>query len=840
MAAAGNDKHEARMRDTEAFGAGDPGALEALFGARTEAGAWRGLVEAYRRFGWLAARLDPLGLVKPQSPAELDPALYGFTPEDAAPLARAYCGTIGWEIGHVQDRARRDWLAARAEQAYAPEAGDRSRALALIARAEHLEAAFGRRMPGVKTFGLAGAEGFVVLTDAVMRAAVALGARRLLVAGMHRGRFTQMGLNFGKPLVRLVAEAQGTPDVPAEAGAQSDVAYHLGFEGTVVIAGREVPIWVAPHPSHLSLVGPMMQGRARAAVEANGAGAVLPLILHTDAAFAGQGVNAEVLQLSGLGPWHVGGTVHLVLNNQIGFTTEPYEGRTARSPADIAKLIEAPILHVNGEDPGALLRAGRVAAEYRAAFGADIVVELIGYRRKGHNEIDEPRFTQPLLYKAIDAMPPLSARYAAETGAEADVSGFAAELDAAFAAAKDWAPNGPEAPPRGLASDVEERLCDPVETGVDLGRLRALGAHLARLPDGFAAHPKVARFLTERAEAVERGEGIDWATAEALALASLADEGRPVRLTGQDSVRGAFSQRHLALFDQETGARHMVLDGLAARADIHNSPLIENAVLAFEYGLSTAALNRLTVWEAQFGEFLNVAQGVFDQIIAPGESRWLMESGLVILLPHGLDGGGPDHATGRPERLLAACARGNLRVLNASTPANFFHALRRQVVGPYRKPLVVLTPKALLRHPACVSALAEMGPGTGLRTVIGERREGARRVVLCTGKLFYLLDAARRDRGADDVALVRLEQLYPLDDAAIAAALAPHTGAELVWAQEEPENMGYFAWLDRRLERIAGRPFRLVSRPAMPSPATGPKKWNNAEAAAVIDAALGD
>ncbi len=828
------------MRDTEALGAGDPGAVEALLGARTEAGAWAGMAEAYRRFGWLAARLDPLGQGAPEMPAELDPARYGFTADDARPLRRAYCGTIGWEIGHVQDHARRAWLAARAEEAWEPAAEDRAGALRLIAEGEHLEATFLRRMPGVKTFGLSGAEGYLVLTDAVMRAAVGLGARRLFVAGMHLGRFTQMGLNFGKPLVRLVAEAKGTPDMPFELGAQSDVPYHLGFDGSVRVDGREVAIWVAPHPSHLSLVGPVRQGRARAAVEAEGGRAAWPVILHSEAAFAGQGINAEVLQLSGLAPWHVGGTVHLVVNNQIGFTTDPEEGRTARTAADIAKLVEAPVLHVNGEDGDALIRAGRVAAEYRAEFGADIVVDMLGYRRKGHNEIDEPRFTQPVVYKAIDAMAPLSARYAERTGAEADIAGFREALDAAFAAAKDWAPNGPEETPRGLATDIEAQLCAPVETGVGGDALRGLGRHITRLPEGFRAHPKVARFLGERAEAVEAGEGVDWATAEALALASLAEEGRPVRLVGQDSVRGAFTQRHLAVFDQETGARHMVLSGLAGRAEIRNTPLIENAVLAFEYGLSTAMPEGLAVWEAQFGEFLNVAQGVFDQVVTCGETRWLMESGLVILLPHGLDGGGPDHVTGRPERLLAACARGNIRVVNASTPANFFHALRRQVTGPLRKPLVVLTPKALLRHGGCVSGLDEMGPGTGFRTVIAEPGEGARRVVLCTGKLFYLLDAARRERGRDAVALVRLEQLYPLDEAAVAAALAAHGDAELVWAQEEPENMGYFTWLDRRLERIAGRRVALVSRPAMASPATGPKKWNDAEAAAVVDAALGE
>ncbi len=834
----GREIRDEIMRDGDAYGAGDPGALETLYGARTEAGALIGLAEAYRRSGWRAARLDPLGLTAPEAPPELDPAPYGLDPEATAPLIRAYCGSIGWEIGHVQDAARRGWLAARAEELWQPAPAEQAAALGLIARAEHLEAVFARRMPGVKTFGIAGGEGFLVLTDAVICAAVALGVRQIFVAGMHRGRFTQMGLNFGKPLVRLVAEAQGAPEIPEAAGASSDVPYHLGFEGSLAVDGRETAIWVSPHPSHLSLVGPMMQGRARAAAERAGTGAILPLILHSDAAIAGQGINAEVFQLAGLAPFDVGGTVHLIVNNQIGFTTDPGDGRTARSCSDIAKLIEAPVLHVNGEDPDALIRAGQLAAAWRADFGADIVIDMLCYRRKGHNEIDEPRFTQPLEYRAIDAMPPLAARYGARIGREPEIADFASALDAAFEGAKHWKPNGPESPPHGLAPDVEGRLCDPVATGVELDALRRLGAHITEAPEGFALHPKVARFLEARRAAVKTGEGIDWATAEALALASLADAGTPVRLGGQDTVRGAFTQRHLALFDQQTGARHMTLDGLAARAEIYNAPLIEHAILAFDYGLSTARPDRLAVWEAQFGDFLNVCQPVFDQIVVAAEDRWLFESGLVILLPHGLDGGGPDHVSARPERLLAACARGNLLVVNASTPANYFHALRRQVAGTLRKPLVVLTPKALLRHPTCVSRLDEMGPGTGFRTVIGENVENPHRAVLCTGKLAYYLDTARRERGIEDVALIRLEQLYPLDHAALAAALKPYRKAELVWAQEEPENMGFFGWLDRRLERIAGRPFRLVSRQAAPSPAVGPKKWNDAGMVSVIDGAL--
>jgi 2-oxoglutarate dehydrogenase E1 component len=825
------------MRDQEAFGAGDPGALEVLFGARTEAGALIGLAEAYRRFGWLAARLDPLGLTAPGAPPELDPALYGLDAGAATPLRRAYCGTIGWQIGHVHDPARRRWLVARAEEDWQPESEARAEALALIARGEHLEATFGRRMPGVKTFGLTGAEGYLVLTDAVIREGIALGARHVFAGGMHRGRFTQMALNFGKPLARLIAEAQGAPEFPKETGGASDVPYHLGFEGTVRIGGQEVTMWVTPHPSHLSVVGPMMQGRARAIAEREGKAAVLPVIYHTDAAIAGQGINMEVFQISGLAPFHVGGTIHLILNNQIGFTTDPADGRTARNCSDIAKLVEAPVLHVNGDDPDALMRAGQVAAAWRAEFAGDIVVDMVCYRRRGHNEIDEPRFTQPLWYQAVDAMPPLSESYARRIGQQADITDFAAALDQGFEAAKTWAANGPERP-LGLSPDIEARMCTPVDTGVDIERLRRLGRHITTAPQGFAVHPKVARFLDARREAIEAGQGIDWATAEALALASLADEGVKVRFGGQDSLRGAFTQRHLTLHDQQTGAQRSVLDGLATPLDLYNAPLVEHAILAFEYGRSTLARDRFSLWEAQFGDFLNVCQPVFDQIVACAEDRWLFESGLVMLLPHGLDGAGPDHVSARPERLLAACAQGNIRVVNASTPANFFHLLRRQMAEGFRKPLVVLTPKALLRNPACASRLDEMGSGTGFRTVISEEVENARRAVLCTGKVYHYLNAAQQERGIEDVALIRLEQLYPLDEGEIAEALKPYATAELVWAQEEPENMGYFAWLDRRLERIAGRRVRLVSRPAMATPATGPKKWNDAEFAAVIDRAI--
>ncbi|HET7410330.1 MAG TPA: thiamine pyrophosphate-dependent enzyme [Paracoccaceae bacterium] len=506
------------MRDTEALGAGDPGAVEALLGS-PRAGALVGLAEAFRRWGWRAARLDPLGAAPPEDVAELDPGLYGLAETDATPFRAAYCGALGWEFGHVQDRARHAWLARQAETPCRRPPEERRAALDLIARAELFERTLDRRLPGAKTFGLAGAESYLVLLRWVMARAVRDGAREIVVGGMHRGRLTQMALVFGKPLPQVIAEAQGLPSVPEGAGS-SDPPYHLGWQDRVEIDGRQVRLWVAPHPSHLSIVGPVALGRARALRDRGQA--VLPLVLHTDAAIAGQGVNAELMQLAGLVPFDVGGTIHLVLNNQLGFTTGSEEARTARTCADIAKLVEAPILHVNGDDPDAVMRAAEIAAGYLAEFGADIVVDLIACRRKGHNEIDQPRFTQPAMYGWIDALPPLSERYAARIGAEPALDGFRAGLDAAFEAAKGWRPNLRHTP-EGLAPDAVQRMLEPVATGVEEDRLRALGHRLTALPAGIEPHPKVSGFLADRRADIEAGEGIDWATAEHLAFAALLD-----------------------------------------------------------------------------------------------------------------------------------------------------------------------------------------------------------------------------------------------------------------------------------------------------------------------------
>lgn len=781
------------------------------------------LREAWRRHGWRAARLDPLGLRAPERPAALD--LPG--PDDLrAALEAAYAGGLGWEIGHVQDAARFAWLAEAAETADPPPRDARREALQRIAEAERVEADIKRRLPTTKTFGLSGAEGFVLLMEAVIR-----GARvpRVVCGGMHRGRITQLGLVLGKPLARLAAELRGAPDLPHGLGAASDVPYHLGHDG---VRDDGVEVWTAPHPSHLSIVAPVALGRARG--ERAAGAEVLPLALHTDAAFAGQGVNMETLQLARLPGYEVGGTVHLVLDNQVGFTTDGAEARSARTAADVAKLTETPILHVNGDDPDAILRAAAAAVAWRARFGEDIVVRLVAYRRRGHNEMDEARFTQPRMYAAIDALPPLSERYAEAAGLPApDLSALQARLDDAFAAPP-ATPNAPEAP--GLAPEAGARLLAWRETGMEIARLQRIARALARIPDGFTLHPKV-RALLDKRRRMARGEApVDWAFAEALAFASLLDEGVPLRFSGQDAVRGAFAQRHLRLADQPSGAVHDVLAGFGA-AEVFNSPLIENATLGFEYGLSTVHPG-LPVWEAQFGDFLNVCQPIFDQYVTGGEDRWLLTSRLTMLLPHGWDGGGPDHSTGHVERVLARCARANVIAANPSTPANYFHLLRRQMALPDPKPLVAFTPKLLLRLGDCASTAADFAPGTGFRTVLDEPVQGAERVILCSGKVYWALAKARAARGlAGRVALIRLEQLHPFPAEALAMALQGAAG-ELVFVQEEPENLGPFAWLDRRIERAAGRPARLVSRPAAASPAVGWHAWHDAEEKALIDEAL--
>jgi len=809
------------------------------------------LRSAWRRHGHLAARLDPLGITEPPGHPALDPAQHGLPAEDPRyrALREIYGGTTGFEIDHVSDPQRRAWLFERVEALPAPDTATRQQLLTILTRVETFEGFMAKRFSTAKRFGIEGGDSFIVALETILATSLDHGIREAVMGGMHRGRLVLTALVAGKPFLPLLAEVKGASPLPTSLDMAGDVPYHLGHSGEREIGGRSLHVSLSPHPSHLEVVGGVTLGRARAKQARQGVDAILPLLVHTDASFAGQGVVAEIMQMSGLDAYGVGGTIHVIVNNQLGFTTMPGEGRTARYCTDIAKMIEAPVIHVNGDDPDAVWRAARLAADYRARFHGDILIDLVCYRRNGHNEIDEPRFTQPAMYQAIDARPGVRALYAqtlAEAGiatGDADAAGEAlhAELASAHEGIAHYEPNRADAFEgrwSGFELADESRMLEPVDTGLPLDDLHALAATLTTPPEGFTLADKLERFLAQRRESMAGDGAINWAFAEALALASLAREGTPIRLGGQDTPRGAFTQRHLILHDTD-GRRHCVFDGLGAPAEVINSPLIEYAVLAFEYGYSLADPDPLVIWEAQFGDFLNIAQAVFDQFISCGEDRWLRSNGLVMLLPHGLDGGGPDHATGRPERLLAACAKGNIQIANPSTPANYFHCLRRQIHRPFRKPLAVLSPKALLRNRAAVSALRDFGPETGFQAVIGDGK-GARRVLLCSGKIAYELEAERKRLGREqDVAVIRLEQLYPFPEAALAKALAAHPQAAFLFVQEEPENMGPGRWLAPRLAALTpDRSWRFVSRDAAATPAPGHAARDEAERRRVLEAAF--
>lgn len=848
------------------LGAGDPGALESLLVqlcAAPDRGAWQALEEAFCRLGHRRARLDPLGLEPLEDPPELRPEHWGLDPDSASrrlkELERIWCGPIGFELDPERDARARAFLIEAAMRPEEPDPATRLAILEQLARTRRLEETLLRRLPGARLFLCAGCETFVLLVDTVLATAAQEGVAEAVIGGMHRGRLTLLSLVAGKPLALLLAEVAGTASVPPHGTGAGDVPYHLGWESERTFLERRLRLIVLPHPSHLELVQPVALGEARARQRRfgrEGCKRVLPLLMHSEASFAGQGIVAESLQLARLPAFTVGGAIRLVLDNRIGFTTEPERGRSTPRPTDAAAGFGVPIIHVNGDEPEAVWKAGRIAARFRARFGRDIIVRLVGYRRFGHNELDEPRTTRPLIQARIDAQPPVDERY--RTQLEADgldlepveraLTDFASALDEAFAQARSQPQIAPDFGYRalwaGLRPAQERDLLLPVATGVDLDVLRELGRTITSVPSGFALHPKLARFLAERRAAIEAGEAIDWATAEALALASLLAEGRSVRLCGQDSVRGAFAQRHLRLVDARTGAEHSVLAPIAQRSgaelELVDSPLIEHAVLAFEYGQSRVDPHRLVIWEAQFGDFLNLAQATFDQMIVCGEDRWRLPSGLVLLLPHGLDGGGPDHATARPQRLLAACAGANLAVLQPSVPANLFHALRRTLALPARLPTAILVPKALLRHPRARSRLSALGPGTGFEPVLaspGVNRP--ERVLLASGKLAVLLEASLVERGlAERIGLVRLEQLHPFPKAQLAEALAPFAGAELVAVEEEPENMGWIRPLLAPLSEVAGRTPRRIGRAPAPTPAEGPKPMQEAQLQAILDAAL--
>lgn len=848
------------------------------------------LIRAYRIRGHLYAQLDPLGLAEIEYHPELDYKTYGFVEADldrtifidnvlgmeTATLRQIldavdaiYCGKIGVEFMHIQDPDQKSWIQRRIEEPRNhTDFTDRGK-LAILERltaSETFEQFLDRRFVGAKRFGLEGGEALVPLLEQIIKRGSQLGLEELVMGMAHRGRLNLLANFFDKPFVNIFSEFQGTPANPEDVQGSGDVKYHLGTSSDREFDGKTVHLSLTPNPSHLEVVNPVVLGRVRAKQrqrrdkERN---RVMGILLHGDAAFIGQGLVAEVFELSELKGYQTGGTIHVVINNQIGFTTSPTDARSGPYCSEMAKIIQAPVFHVNGDDAEAVVHVARLATEFRYHFKQDIVIDMFCYRRQGHNEGDEPAFTQPLMYDAIGAHPTTRKVYAnrliaegliTEEEADGYVDRFKARLEEDFQAAQNFKPNKADwLEGAWTGMDIAKGEDRRGDTALSMETLQEIGKCITSVPDDFDLNRKITRQFEAKWKAIQGEGGIDWATAEALAFGGCAIEGTPVRLSGQDCGRGTFSQRHAVLTDQKTGDKYVPLKYIRedqAKVDVLDSPLAEMSVLGFEYGYTTAEPKSLVMWEAQFGDFANGAQVIIDQFITSGELKWLRMSGLTLLLPHGYEGQGPEHSSARLERYLQMCAEDNMQVCVPSTPANYFHMLRRQVRRNFRKPLIVMTPKSLLRHKACVSDIEDFGPGSSFHRVIGDGGKlGAaskvKRVVLCAGKVYYDLVAARDERGLKDVAILRVEQLYPFPIKTLTAELARYPNAEVVWCQEEPENMGSWRFIDRRIEALlvavpkmkANRP-SYVGRAEAASTATGVMKRHIAEQAKLVDEAL--
>jgi 2-oxoglutarate dehydrogenase E1 component len=842
------------------------------------------LIRAYRIRGHLIADLDPLGLQKKTVHPELDPASLGFTEADMdrpifidnvlgletatlreilAILTRTYCGTFAVEFMHITDPEQKSWLQQRIE---GPDkditfTNEGKRAIYnKLVEAEGFEQFLHTKYTGTKRFGLDGGEAMVPALEQIIKRGGALGVKEIVIGMPHRGRLNVLAAVMGKPYHHIFHEFQGGSVTPEDVAGSGDVKYHLGASSDREFDGNKVHLSLTANPSHLEAVNPVVLGKARSKQDRietpdldQPRTHVLPLLLHGDAAFAGQGIVAECFGFSGLRGYRAGGTIHFIVNNQIGFTTSPKYARSSPYPSDVAKMVEAPIFHVNGDDPEAVTYAAKVATEFRQKFAADVVIDMFCYRRFGHNEGDEPNFTQPKMYKNIRSRETTRAIYAkrlVEEGlfsaaeAEGEQAKFRDFLDSEFSAAESFKPNKADwldGAWSGFVPPVDDDRRG--DTAIAIEDLKEIGAALTRYPKTFNIHKTLARILDQKKKMFETGEGIDWATAEALAFGSLVKDGFGVRLSGQDSRRGTFSQRHAVFIDQETEKTYTPLrhlDSAEATFEVHDSNLSEFAVMGFEYGYSLANPKFLVLWEGQFGDFANGAQVIIDQFISSGERKWLRMCGLVLLLPHGYEGQGPEHSSARLERFLQLCAQDNMQVANCTTPANYFHILRRQMRRNFRKPLVLMTPKSLLRHKKCVSTLDEMGPGSSFHRVLwddAEYRPGStvklvadskiKRVVICSGKVYYDLLEERENRGINDVYLLRVEQFYPFPAMSLINELQRFRNAEMIWCQEEPKNMGAWffmepniEWTLQQIDAKHKRP-RYVGRAAAASPATG-------------------
>ena len=844
----------------------------------------RGMVHAYRELGHLVADLDPLGR-SPRHHPLLTLEEFGIGPDDLdrvvdwapfrggergslrqllAALAETYGSTLGVEYMGISDKERRVWLQARMEpRRNRPEleAEDRRRIFEQLLAAEMFEQFLQGRYPGQQRFSLEGGESLIPLFDALVEAAARRGVAEMVIGIPHRGRLNVLAHVLSKPYEIIVAEFEGAT-LPEDVQGDGDVKYHLGYShNRRTRRGREIHLSLSPNPSHLEAVNPVVEGIVRAKQGYLGDGErrrVVPVLFHGDAAFTGQGTVYETLALSTLPSFTTGGTVHVIVDNQIGFTTLPPDYLFTRYPSDPGHMLHAPVFHVNADDPEATVQAARLAVDYRQQFRGDVFIHFVCYRRHGHNELDDPTLTQPVMYGQIRNHPSVVERYRQRLAERGELDDIALRrmrearrqiLDGALQTARRDRPRQQVFALGGVWAGLEWAGDDwGADTRVERRRLVELAEAMCRLPEEFAPHPRVKKLLDDRGERVRTGERIDWTTAELLAFGSLLLERIPVRLCGQDSVRGTFTQRHAAVYDARNGREYVALNHLAADQaafEAVNSPLSEAGVLGFEYGMSSADPRRLVVWEAQFGDFINSAQVAVDQFIVSAESKWQRMSGLVLLLPHGYEGQGPEHSSARLERFLQLAAERNIQVVNATTPAQFFHALRRQMCRRFRKPLVVMTPKSLLRHPRAVSALDELAGGT-FRLVLDDETvrdpAGVRRLVLCSGKVYYALETARAEGRGDGAALVRVEQLYPFPAADLERVLRRYPeDAAVVWAQEEPANQGPWRFVQPLIGEMLGPARRLTyaGRDEAASPATGNYRIHQEEEAAILERALG-
>lgn len=851
------------------------------------------LIQAYRFKGHASAYLNPLGMTTPKLDEELTPAYYAFTEEDynktvyvnsafgaeelllsdlLTKLKNAYCGPMTIEYMHIARHDVRLWLQNRAEQNnFRADLGTKQKLLQQLTETEFFERFIHKKFPGAKRFGLDGGESLICALKEILNVKTNTGVKKFIFGMAHRGRLSTLALVLGKPMHQIFAQFEGVSKVADDIPGSGDVKYHLGFSSDQNINGQTAHLSLLPNPSHLESVNPVVLGKVygQQTLEKDWAKKkTLGILMHGDAAFSGQGVVFETLNLSGLSHYKTGGTFHIIVNNQIGFTTSPQESRSYQHSSDISKFIQAPIFHVNADNPEAVLNVIEMACDYHDTFGDDVVIDLICYRRHGHNEGDEPAFTQPNMYQKIKAHPSTRALYEQKLIAQKNITEADAqtlrddinykiqnEYNVAHKAKtdgktieehvnwrqKNWA--------HITQNASDDSLFRQVKTGLNDATIQDLGKKIFSAPSAFNVHPKIRRQWNEKLEAIKEGGPIDWQLAEAFAFAGSLTEGHPVRLSGQDCERGTFSHRHAVIIDQETEEKYISLKHLTkdqAQFEIVNSPLSEFAILGFEYGYSLSTPNALVMWEAQFGDFANGAQVIVDQFISSAESKWLHLSNLVMMLPHGFEGQGPEHSSARIERYLQLCAENNMIVANCSTPANYFHLLRRQIKADYRKPLIVFTPKSLLRHKHCVSSIQDFNIDIHFKPIIMDALppKKVRKIILCSGKVYYDLLEHRTDNNIQDIALMRLEQYYPFPAEQLIKVLKAYDPIPLIWCQEEPKNMGAWHFVDRRLEdcltKSHGKLVRplYVGRPDAASSATGYAPIHNVEQRALIEKAF--